>query len=80
MPIVPTDLPDRLPDKPPTLNELQEMVNKWDNVDRINDIRWADWNSEKRCEYMIFNTCENEGFRVIWQDSGWSVGERSSTY
>lgn len=88
----PEDLPDALPNKPPTADEIWLLLDKWENVDSINDLRWTDQFQEKRCEYMIFNTDEQRGFRVIWTDSeqfdppdieqmsDWYINERSGTY
>jgi hypothetical protein len=92
VPNAPEDLPDALPDQPPTVDELRSLLDKWENVDRINDIRWITQSGEKRCEYMIFNTTNYRGFRVIWTDSDqfdhpsanheqdWFINERSDTF
>jgi hypothetical protein len=80
MPAAPESFPDALPDQPPTVDGIYRLLDEWDNVERINDLRWEEWDGEKVCEYMIFNTDERRGFRVIWDDGDWHIRERSSTY
>jgi hypothetical protein len=74
--------PDWLPDSPPSIDEVYELLDRWENVDRINDINWEERDGQRVLEYMIVNTDEGRGFRLIWEqeESQWSVSERSSTY
>jgi hypothetical protein len=80
MPRAPDDFPDALPDRPPTVDGIREILDSWENVEHVNDLRWEEEDRGKVCEYMIFNTDDRRGFRVIWEDDDWFVRERSSTY
>jgi len=69
-----------LPKKPPRIKWVQEKLLEWEEVTRVNPISTTQEGDETVVEYMIVNTTEHRGWRVIWQDSKWLIQERSSTY
>jgi hypothetical protein len=64
----PRDFPSKLPSRPPTENEIYQLLEIWDNVTNINSLRAEDWKGHKRSEYMLWTTDAGRQFRVIWND------------
>jgi hypothetical protein len=72
--------PDWLPYQPPTPDETTQLLEVWENVENIADIRWRNRNGKKELEYMIVTTTEARQHRLIWQDeqNQWFIRERTT--
>lgn len=64
----PDDFPDALPNLPPTVDEIYQLLEVWTNVRSINSLRAEDWDGARRSEYMLWTTEDNRQFRVIWDE------------
>jgi len=72
----PEDLPNSLPEEPQNVRGTRQLAEEWENVTRINDLRWEMKEGEKVCEYFILHTENDRGFVVNWSGGGWDVSER----
>jgi len=65
---VPDDFPSGLPAKPPTVDEIYQILELWDNVIEIARLNWEQWEDKKRCDYMIWILNNGSQYRVIWDE------------
>jgi hypothetical protein len=75
----PNDLPDALPIPPPTLDDIYQLLEVWENVIFIKSLRAGNWDGTTRSEYMLWTTEDNQQFRVIWdsEENSYLISERT---
>jgi len=64
----PADFSGGLPTRPPSKNEIRQLLELWSNVTRINSLRIEQWGETQRSEYMLWTTDDSRQFRVMWDD------------
>lgn len=64
--VAPKDFPDGLPAKPPSDDEIYQLLEIWSNVSSINSLRGENLDGEIQSEYMLWTTNDHRQFRVIW--------------
>lgn len=75
----PDDFPGALPIPPPTSDEIDQLLEVWENVIFIGSLRASDWDGTTRSEYMLWTTDDNRQFRVIWdtEHGSYLISERT---